>query len=427
MTLFLSSCALAFFLIVGLPVALSLFISAGIGLILLGGVDLLVGIFATGPAASLTSYELLTIPMFLLMAEFMTVSGISMTLFSAFAAWTGRMRGGLGVATALTGAAFGAISGSSAAAAATLSSSSIPSMLRHGYERKFASGIVSISGTLAMLIPPSIVIIFYGLLSGVDVGKLLIGGIIPGLLVTLTIILTIWYLIWRDPSIAPSGTRSTLKEKIMSLKVAGPFLLLFMMVTGFIYLGIATPVESSALGALGAFVMTLASRKMNRKMFYLALRNTCMTSAMIGMVIVCAQVFGTFLTMTRATQELVELVGASGLSPFTVLMIVVLIYLVLGCFLDQLSILILTVPIILPLMVGLGYDPLWFGILAILLAEIGMVTPPVGLNVFVVSRVTGIPAEEVFSGVLPHVIAHLLAVGLMIAFPGIITWLPSKM
>jgi TRAP-type C4-dicarboxylate transport system permease large subunit len=159
----------------------------------------------------------------------------------------------------------------------------------------------------------------------------------------------------------------------------------------------------------------------------LALRNTCMTSAMIGMVIVCAQVFGTFLTMTRATQELVELVGASGLSPFTVLMIVVLIYLVLGCFLDQLSILILTVPIILPLMVGLGYDPLWFGILAILLAEIGMVTPPVGLNVFVVSRVTGIPAEEVFSGVLPHVIAHLLAVGLMIAFPGIITWLPSKM
>lgn len=427
MTLLIGTLALFAFLIIGLPVALSLFLGAGVGLLMLGGVDLLVGLLTTGPPSALSTYELLTIPMFLLMAEFMTVSGISNTLFAAIAAWTGRLRGGLGIATAMTGAAFGAISGSSAAAAATLSTSSVPSMLKAGYERKFTTGVVSISGTLAMLIPPSIAIIFYGLLSGEDVGKLLIAGIIPGAVVTLTIILTIWYLIWRDPSIAPVGSSSSWTEKIQSLKVAGPFFLLFMLVTGLIYLGIATPVESSAMGAFGAFLLTLISGKMDRRSFYHAIRNTCITSAMIGLVVVCAQLFGTFLTMTQATQDLIKLVGEIGWHPMMILFVIVVIYLILGCFLDQLTILILTIPIVLPLIKSLGFDPIWFGIIVILLAEIGVVTPPVGLNVFVVSRVTKIPVEEVFHGVFPHVIAHILAVMLMIAFPAIITWLPSKM
>lgn len=419
--------SLLFFLAIGLPVALALLLGGGIGLMLIGGWDMLEGVLSTAPASALSSYELLTIPMFLLMAEFMVVSGISSNLFNAVATWTGRLRGGLGVATALTGAAFGAISGSSAAAAATLSTSSIPAMERAGYEQRFATGIVSISGTLAMLIPPSIAIIFYGLLSGADIGRLLIAGIVPGILVTLTIALTIWLMIVRNPGIAPSGTGSSWAEKLQSLKVAGPFVLLFGLVTGFIYLGIATPVESSALGAVGAFLLTLASGKITAANFRLALVKTCVTSAMIGLVIVCAQLYGTFLTITGATQGLVEWVSNAGLHPYVILACLVLLYLVLGCFLDQISILILTVPVALPLITSMGYDPIWFGIIVILLAEVGIVTPPVGLNVFVVSRVTGIPVEKVFSGVYPHVVAHILLIIILVSFPGIILWLPSQM
>ncbi|WP_421955115.1 TRAP transporter large permease [Polaromonas sp.] len=411
----------------GLPVAFSLGIAGAAGLLVFGGHDLLIGILSTAPASSVGSYEFMTIPMFLLMAEFMVASRISDSLFSAIAAWTGRLPGGLGVATALTGAAFGAISGSSTAAAATLSKSSIPSMINQGYEPRFAKGIVSISGTLAMLIPPSVAIIFYGLLSGTSVAKLLMAGIIPGALVTLVIVLTIWGLLWHNPTLAGKSRSHSWKEKFDSIKVAGPFCALFVLVTGMIYLGIATPVESSALGALGALLFTMASGRMTRSVFLSAVARTCATSAMIGLIVICAQMFGYFITVTETTQKLVQFVGNAGVSPYTVLAFLVLLYLVLGCFLDQLSILILTIPIVLPLVVKLGFDPVWFGILVILLAEVGMVTPPVGLNVFVVAKSTNSPVAEVFAGVWPHVVAHVLLIIVLIIFPQIILWLPNTM
>ncbi|MDZ4176729.1 MAG: TRAP transporter large permease subunit [Hydrogenophaga sp.] len=427
MTLALVVALLLFLLATGLPVAFSLGIAGSVGLMMFGGPDLLVGILSTAPGSAVGSYEFMTIPMFLLMAQFMVASRISETLFSSIATWTGRLPGGLGVATALTGAAFGAISGSSTAAAATLSKSSIPAMMAQGYERRFASGIVSISGTLAMLIPPSVAIIFYGLLSGASVAKLLVAGIIPGLLVVLVIVFTIWLLIWRRPSLAGQATTYTWAQKFASLKVAGPFCALFLLVTGLIYLGIATPVESSAIGALGALVFTVLAGKMTRTVFLQAVARTCATSAMIALIVICAQIFGFFITATGTTQSLVEAVDAAGLSPYTVLAFLVVLYLVLGCFLDQLSILILTIPIALPLVVKLGFDPIWFGILVILLAEVGMVTPPVGLNVFIVSKSANMPVGEVFHGVLPHVVAHVALIALMIVFPQIILWLPSTM
>lgn len=414
-------------LAIGLPVAFALGIVGSVGLLLVGGPDLLVGILTSAPGSALASYEFLTIPMFLLMAEFMVASGISNTLFSSIACWTGRLPGGLGIATAVTGAAFGAISGSSTAAAATLSASSIPSMIKHGYEPRFASGVVSISGTLAMLIPPSVAIIFYGLLSGASVAKLLVAGIVPGALVTLVIILTIWILLWRNPRLAPRARAYTWAEKLGSLRVAGPFALLFLAVTGLIYLGIATPVESSALGALGALLFTLASGNLTRRVFVDAVASTLATSAMIGLIVICAQTFGYFITLTQATQDLVMWIDSLGLAPIVVILFIALLYLVLGCFLDQLSILILTIPIVLPVVVKLGFDPIWFGIFVIVLAEVGMVTPPVGLNVFVVARSTNMPVEEVFAGVWPHVVAHVLFVAALIAFPQIILWLPSTM
>ena len=425
--LLLSVIVLLALLAVGIPVAFSLAIAGGVGLLLIGGTGLLAGILSTAPASAIGSYEFLTIPMFLLMAEFMIASGISGTLFSAIASWTGRLPGGLGVATALTGAAFGAISGSSTAAAATLSSTSIPAMIREGYDPRFASGIVAISGTLAMLIPPSVAIIFYGLLSGASVAKLLVAGIIPGALVTLVIIATIWFLLWRDPALAPSRRRYSWSEKFASLKVAGPFIALFLLVTGLIYLGIATPVEASALGALGSVVFTAVAGKLTPATVRDALLSTVLTTAMVGLVVIGAQVFGYFITITQVTQSLVAFVSAQDVSPYVIMAFIVVLYLLLGCFLDQLSILILTVPIVLPVVVSLGFDPIWFGIIVILLAEVGMVTPPVGLNVFVVAKKTNQPVERVFAGIWPHVVAHILIILFMIAFPQVILWLPSTM
>lgn len=411
----------------GLPVAFSLAIAGSLGLLLVGGMDLLTGILSTASSSAVSSYEFITIPMFLLMAEFMLASRISDSLFNSIARWTGRLPGGLGIATALTGAAFGAISGSSTAAAATLSKSSVPAMVGQGYEPRFACGIVAISGTLAMLIPPSVAIIFYGLLSGTSVAQLLVAGIVPGLLVTVVIVLTIWWLIWRDPKLAGAGLSYTWTEKFASLKIAGPFIGLFMLVTGLIYLGIATPVESSAIGALGALIFTILTGKMTRQVFMHAVARACVTSAMIALIVICAQIFGYFVTVTGSTQALVDLVGGSGMSPYVILAVLVVLYIVLGCFLDQLSILILTVPITLPLIVNLGFDPIWFGIIVILLAEVGMVTPPVGLNVFIVSKSTQTPVGDAFIGVAPHVVAHLLLIASMIVFPQLILWLPSTM
>jgi tripartite ATP-independent transporter DctM subunit len=412
---------------VGIPVAFSLGIAGSIGLYAFGGMDMVRGILSTAPASAIGTYEFLTIPMFLLMAEFMIASGISNTLFSSIACWTGRLPAGLGIATAVTGAAFGAISGSSTAAAATLSTTSVPSMIKEGYEPRFASGIVSISGTLAMLIPPSVAIIFYGMLSGTSVAKLLVAGIIPGILVTLTVVATIWLLLWHDPSLAPNRRSYSWAEKLRSLRVAGPFAALFMLVTGLIYLGVATPVEASALGAFGALVFTFVAGRLDWQTFKTAVFSTAVTSAMIGLIVICAQIFGYFVTITQITQSLVGFVAAQQLNPYVVMGFVVALYLLLGCFLDQLSILILTIPIVLPVVVSLGFDPIWFGILVILLAEIGMVTPPVGLNVFIVAKKTNQPVEGVFSGVWPHVAAHVGLVILMIALPQIILWLPSTM
>jgi tripartite ATP-independent transporter DctM subunit len=411
----------------GIPVAFSLAVAGSAGLIMFGGVPMLGGILSTAPASAIGSYEFLTIPMFLLMAEFMIASGISSTLFASIAKWTGRLPGGLGVATAITGAAFGAISGSSTAAAATLSTTSIPAMVKEGYEERFASGIVSISGTLAMLIPPSIAIIFYGLLSGASVAKLLVAGIVPGILVTLVIIVTIWTLLWLNPKLAPKRQGYTWSEKFKSLSVAGPFIGLFLLVTGLIYLGIATPVEASALGALGSAVFTAMLGKLTATTVRNALLSTVLTTSMIGLIVIGAQMFGYFITITQVTQSLVSYVGSSDISPYAVLAVIVLLYLVLGCFLDQISILILTVPIVLPVMVSLGFDPIWFGIIVILLAEVGMVTPPVGLNVFIVAKKTNQPVERVFAGVWPHVVAHILIIIVMIVFPQVVLWLPSTM
>lgn len=415
---------LFFLLMIGIPVAISLAISGALGILMANGLDVLLGILSASPGSALTTYELLTVPMFILMAEFMGVSGITNSLFSAVSKWTQKIDGGVGIAAVLTGAAFGAISGSSTAAAATLGKISTPAMVEQGYTPKMAGSIAAISGTIAMLIPPSIALIFYGLLSGVSIGDLLIAGIIPGILVTLTIAITIKLLLLKNP-VGKSDQSYSLKEKIASVKVAGPFILLFGIVTGLIYTGIATPVESSALGALGALILALKSGNLGSQAFKQALINTSCISAMIGLIIVCAHIFGYFITMTGVTRNLVNYVGALDVSPYFILFLLVILYLVLGLFLDLISILILTIPVVLPVVIALGFDPIWFGVIVILLSEIGIVTPPVGMNVFVVAKVANIPVRDLFSGVIPYILMLLGLIAVLIAFPQIILWLPS--
>ena len=255
---------------------------------------------------------------------------------------------------------------------------------------------------------------------------MLIAGLVPGILVTITIMLTIFFLVWRHPGHAPDADGYTLRQKLASLKSAWSFILLFTMVTVVIYTGIATPTEASAVGALGAFLLAISRGTKPKKLVHAAYV-TAEASCMIALIFLGAHVFVYFLTMTQTTQGLIDFLLNSGIPRLTILILVLLLYLVLGCFMDLIAMLILTVPIVVPLMDQLGYDPIWFAVITIVMGEVGVLTPPLGMNVFVISKYTRMPVADVFRGSFPHVIAHLLLVAVLVAFPALITWLPSTM
>jgi tripartite ATP-independent transporter DctM subunit len=427
MTVTLVLVVLTFFLVVGLPVALAMAISGSLGLYMLGGLPFLEGILRTTPLSTADSYEIITIPMFILMAEFVILSGVANDLFRAAAIWVGRLRGGLAMATAMAGAGFGAISGSSTAAAATLAATSMPAMLKEGYDPKLAGGVIAISGTLAMLIPPSIALILYGIIADISIGDLLIAGVVPGIIVSLTIIVTVAVVVRLDKDAAPTGRSYTMGEKIRSLGKVGPMLVLFVAVSGSIYSGLATPTEAAGLGAFVAMLIAIWERKLTLAGFWRALRSTAHTSCMILFIVLGAHIFGYFLTLSRVTNDLSTWIGTLEMAPLLIMCFILLGYIVLGFFMDQIAILILTVPVMLPLIVQLGFDPIWFGVIIVVTAEVGMVTPPMGMNVFVVARYTRRPLSELFRGVMPHVWAHLIIIALMTLFPALILWLPSTM
>lgn len=427
MTITIVLVLLALFLIIGLPVALAMGVSGALGLWMVGGLPTLEGILRTSPLTTASNYEIITIPMFILMAEFVILSGIAKDLFRSATIWVGRLRGGLAMATALAGAGFGAISGSSTAAAATLASTSLPAMIDEGYDPKLAGGAVAISGTLSMLIPPSIALILFGIIADIPVGDLLIGGVIPGLIVTAAIIITVAILVHLDPKSAPKGRAYTMGEKLRSLTRIGPMLVLFLAVTGLIYTGIATPTETSGIGAFVAMLLAIKERRLNLKTLMHALRSTAHTTGMILFIILGAHIFGYFLTLSRVTNDLVMWVGALDLPPLAIMALILVGYIILGFFMDQIAILILTVPVMLPLIIQLGFDPVWFGVIVVVTAEVGMVTPPLGMNVFVVARYTNRPLNELFRGVTPHIFAHLLIIALLTLVPSLVLWLPGSM
>jgi tripartite ATP-independent transporter DctM subunit len=418
---------LFFLLFLGVPVGFSMGVAGAVGIVSIGGPAMLMGVLQTSPLSSVSGYELVTIPMFLLMAEFVTTSGIADDLFKAAAAWTGHVRGGLGMATALTGAGFGAMCGTSTASAAALSSTSLPAMLKQGYEPKVAAGVVAISGTLAMLIPPAVALVIFGLLAEVNIGKLLVGGLIPAVLVMLTIMATVYVIGLVDPKAAPAGERLTFLERVRTLRSVWPMLVLMLAVTGVIYGGIATPTEASAIGAFGALLISIwKSGLVLNRLRHAAIRAT-ISACMISTIILGAQIFGYFFALTHVTQDLVHWVGSLDASRWVIVIIILCGYIVLGAFMDQIAILVLTVPVVVPVIVSLGFDPIWFGVIKIVTAEVGMITPPVGLNCFIVARYAGRPVTEVFQGIWPHFFAHILVIAVFLAFPQLILWLPKMM
>jgi tripartite ATP-independent transporter DctM subunit len=414
-------------LAIGTPVGFAMAFSGSIGLLIVGGSAALFGILQTAPLSTVSSYELITIPMFLLMADLVLLSGVADDLFQTASAWVGRIPGGLGMATALAGAGFGAICGTSTASAATLSSTSLPAMIRQGYEPKMAAGVVAISGALSMLLPTSVALVIFGLLAEVNIGKLLISGIIPAILITITIMATIYLLVWLDPSRAPRTVSVPWSERFSLLWQVSPMVALFSVVTGTIYLGIATPTEASAFGAFGAFVLAIVKGKITPTTLYHTLLRASHGTCMIVMILVGASIFGYFFTLTHVTQDLVAWVGSLPTSRWVIIALILCGYIVLGSFMDQIAILVLTVPIVIPLIKTLGFDPIWFGVIKIVTAEVGMITPPVGLNCFIVARYANRPVSEVFHGTFPHFIAHLIVIAVLVAFPSIILWLPSHM
>lgn len=418
---------LVFMLVMRTPVGFALAIAGFVGIWWLGGSGSALGILESSFYSSISYFEFITIPLFILMGNFLLISGVADDLFKAMTIWMGRLTGGLAMATAISGAGFGAVSGSSTAAAATLASTSLPAMTEAGYRSSLASGVVAVSGTLAMLIPPSVGIIFYGIISGTSISGLLIGAILPATLVTLSILVTIQTWILLKPDSAPKGVKYSFKEKLLSIRSVYPFVFLFLIVSGSIYMGYATPVEASALGALGALVLVIISGKFTVSTMYKAFYETALVTGMLALIVMGAQVFGYFVSLSNISQELMAFILALDITPVVFMVVILGIFLILGCFLDLISILVLTVPVLLPIVNGMGIDPIWFGVLAIIVIEIGLITPPIGMNAFVVSKYTKTGIYDIFKGCAPFVLGQLIVVGLLLAFPTIVTLLPEMM
>ena len=423
---FLVITALLFLLLAnGSPVAFAMLFSGFVGIIWVLGEAPALGVLSNAPYSSVSSYTLSTLPMFILMGEFLTSGRFTRDLFDASHKWLGHFRGGLAYAAISGGALLAAVTGSSTAAASTLARAAYPEMRRYGYRDAFVTGVLATVGTLAILIPPSIALIIYGILTDTPVGALLLAGIVPGLLTALGYVVAIKLRVTLTPDAAPSAPqRVALRQRMAALITVWPVCLLIFAMFGAIYTGIITVTEVGAVGALCAFLIALVMGRMSLSAISESFVNAARSSAMILSIIAGAAVFGIFITVSRVPQQLLAYVEAAGLHPYTVLLIVLLFLLVLGFFLDQLAVLILTLPIIFPLLVGVGFDPVWMGVIVIKTVEIGLVTPPMGLNCFVVSSATRVPVHVVFRGIWLFLAIDLVVLGILVAFPDLILAIP---
>ncbi len=419
---------------------LVLFLGANLGLAMSGaalfGTTMIIGQQGALALAGLSVYEsaqnfsLSVIPLFVLMGSFATKSGISNDLFSAFNTWLCRRKGGLAHASIAACAAFGAVCGSSLATAATMGKVALPQMACYGYSDKLATGALAAGGTIGVLIPPSVIMLIYGILTETSIGDLFIAGIIPGILLTLFFMITILVMIWIDPTSAPDVTEQAAQFEAAPqdsvLKKVWATLALFIPVIGGIYAGIFTPTEAAGFGAVGAMLLGVVMRRLDLKMIGECLIDTVQTTSMIFLILIGAILFSGFLTLSNTPSLLGDWIVGLSFSPLGTILVIVAIYIVLGAFLDTMAMIILSIPIFFPIISNMGFDPIWFGVLVVLVVELALITPPLGINVFIIRGIAPhVPLARIFAGVLPFCLALVALIILIIAVPSIATFLPN--
>lgn len=414
-------------IVIGMPIAFSLILCGAVGLYIEAGSGAMLGVLQTTPYRTAASFLLSTVPLFILMAELLARGSVVRDLYRACYLWMGHIRGGLALAAIAASVGFAVLSGSSTAAAAAMSRISMPEMRRYGYSDRFALGVIAIGGTLSIMIPPSLPLILYGVLTETSIGRLFLAGVLPGLLTAGVYVVTIIIQVRRNPDIAPPTERHAWSERWESLPKTWPALALVMLVLGGIYSGAITATEAAAVGATGAMAISIAVGGLRWNGFVEAFRATLGSTSMIFAIVIGAMVFSYFLAITEVPQTLILWVSELPLPNWGILIIIILLYLVLGFFIDQIAIIILTLPLIFPLVMSLGYDPIWFGIIVTKTAEMGLVSPPLGMNVFVACGATNTKVEDGFRGVTPFLFGDALLIILLIVFPGIVTYLPSLM
>jgi C4-dicarboxylate transporter DctM subunit len=374
------------------------------------------------------NYTLSVVPLFILMGNFVTRAGMSQELFRAAYAFIGHLRGGLAMATIWASAGFGGICGSSIATAATFAKVAYPSMKRFGYSDRLAAGVVAGGGTLGIMIPPSTIMVIYGVFTETNIGKLFAAGIVPGILGALLLCAAVQYMTWRDPASGPPGERSSWRERFLALKDVWAVAALFLFVMGGIYGGLFTATEGAGMGAFGALLFALARRALTLRTLYAALLESARTTAMLFMILIGALMFAEFVNITTMPADLKALVTRFEVSPLVVMLAIAAIYVVLGTAMEELSMVLLTMPVFFPVIVHLGFDPVWFGIIIVCVVEIGLISPPVGMNMFVLKTLLPeVSTGTVFSGVLPFMWADVVRLAILIAFPWLSLWLPSLM
>jgi C4-dicarboxylate transporter DctM subunit len=377
---------------------------------------------------TVTDYTFGVIPMFMLMGAFVSVSGVSRELFRAANAMIGHLRGGLGMATVLACGGFAAICGSSVATAATFSTVAYPEMRRYGYPQSFSTGVIAAGGTLGAMLPPSTVLAVYAVLTQQDIGKLFMAGVLPGLLAMTMYVLTVIAIVLIAPKFLPAGERKPWSERREALLGVWPSVALFVFVIGGLYGGFFTPTEAGGVGAAGAFLLGVARRKLDRQKIRSALLQATRTAAAVFTVLIGALLFGYFLTITQTPQKITAFLTELGIGRYGVLALIMVMYLVLGCLMDAMAMIILTVPIIFPVITQLGFDPIWFGVIIVMTVELGLIHPPVGMNVFVIKSVVHeVSFTTIFKGVIPFVVTDIIRLVILIAFPIIALWLPGRM
>ncbi len=422
----LGMAALVLLIFTRMPVGFLMAIIGFLGFAAVVSWDAALRLIANDMFSTFSSYNLTVIPLFVLMGQLAFHSGISSRLFDVAYRFIGRLPGGLAIATIGACAGFSAICGSTNATAATMAAATLPEMKRYNYKPELATGVVAAGGSLGILIPPSVVFIVYGILTEQSIGKLFLAGIVPGILLTIMFMVSIVIWVRLKPELGPKGTAFSFKEKLTSLAGLGEVIVLFSMVMGGLFAGIFTPTEAGAIGAFGTLVISMVRKKLSGSGFVAAVNETTRITCMIMMIVAGATIFGHFLAVTRIPFDIAHWIAGFNLPGAVIMLMMLVLYFVGGCFIDALALVMLTIPIFYPVVTHLGYDPIWFGVIIVLITQIGVITPPVGVNVYVVSGVArDVPLHVIFKGVIPMLIALIILTLLLIPFPQIALFLPS--